>query len=447
MAPEQVRGLRDQIGPATDIFSLGAILYELLTGRAPFAAATTGEVFARLITEDPLSPRRLVPGLSRDLETICLKCLEKEPKKRYAGAQQLADDLQCYLTGKPITARPLGLVGRTWRWCRRQPLTAASLAIAGLLTVALIVTIVVYEDQLAKAARQQAEDERELIVQLEIRLGRQELGEGFACRALLWFADAWQHDEGHSEHETAVREDVRAALRQVPDLIEMRTFNHPVIESRISKDAAWVVTASPDGTVRIFDIISGTQVGHDMKHDSAIARARLEPEGVMLTTQTNKGDIREWNVATGRHIPGPSSIPRLPAPVEHTLLSKYGHHVLTVRGKQSRVWNTATGAPLTACLCEDGEATHARIAEDGQRFLVVESGRTVRLWRLPESHQDQARWTTLRASDLILFVQVLTGQRVDEHGSLQPVPPEEVRRGWLRWRRLQAAPSSSGNSN
>src|SRR5262249_53228007 len=120
MAPEQARGKGDEVGPTTDVYALGVMLYELLTGRAPFAAPTSAEVFARLLTEEALSPARLVPKLSRDLETICLKCLDREPSKRYASAGHLADDLRRYQKGQPITARPLGTLGRCWRWCRRQ---------------------------------------------------------------------------------------------------------------------------------------------------------------------------------------------------------------------------------------------------------------------------------------------------------------------------------------
>jgi serine/threonine-protein kinase len=124
MAPEQARGEKG-VGPAADVWALGAILYECLTGRPPFKAASVVDTMRQVTEDEPVPLRRLSSRAPTDLETVCHKCLQKDPARRYASAGDAADDLRRWLEGRPITARPVGPLGRLWRWCRREPLTAA----------------------------------------------------------------------------------------------------------------------------------------------------------------------------------------------------------------------------------------------------------------------------------------------------------------------------------
>src|SRR5262249_39666900 len=135
MAPEQASGEGRAIGPTTDIYGLGAVLYEMLTGHPPFREATVMATLMKVGDSEPMPPHASAPSVGVDLETICLKCLHKEPEKRYASAGELADDLGRFLAGEPILARPAGPLEKAYKWARRSPTLAA-------VVVALVLVIV-----------------------------------------------------------------------------------------------------------------------------------------------------------------------------------------------------------------------------------------------------------------------------------------------------------------
>src|SRR5262249_6136926 len=159
MAPEQAEG-KTAAEPATDVYALGAILYEMLTGRPPFKGTSTLDTLKQVRQVEPVPPRRLQPPVPRDLETICLRCLAKEPRKRYATALSLAEDLRRFQPGEPITARPVNGWERAAKWCRRRPAQAA-LAAALVAVTLLGVAGVVWQLLRVEAAKEVVIQERD----------------------------------------------------------------------------------------------------------------------------------------------------------------------------------------------------------------------------------------------------------------------------------------------
>jgi WD40 repeat protein len=179
MAPEQAAGKTKELGPLVDVYALGALLYECITGRPPFQGPTPLDTIAQVLHDEPAAPRSLQPGVPRDLETVCLRCLEKEPARRYASAQALADDLRRYLDGEPVAARPAGALERAVKWARRRPGVAALLAALTLISLGAFAAVTAAL-VLAEGRRREAEGKQQ---ELTHTVGALELARAEADRA------------------------------------------------------------------------------------------------------------------------------------------------------------------------------------------------------------------------------------------------------------------------
>ena len=247
MAPEQAGASRGSIGPTTDVHALGAILYEMLTGSPPFRGASVAETLEQVRSQDPVPPSRLRPKLPRDLETICLKCLEKEPARRYASARALGDDLGRFLDGRPIVARRLRWYQRLGRWCSRRPALAAALATSALLAVGLV-TSIAWLGAVARVERDQAEAHLDQALEFLNQFYKRFPNE--AALKQPEFADLRTRYLTRGVAEFAVfaerfRENPRARRDYINALIMMEQLHHQLKQrekarefSRLARDAA-----------------------------------------------------------------------------------------------------------------------------------------------------------------------------------------------------------------
>jgi serine/threonine protein kinase len=250
MAPEQAEGRMKDCGPHTDVYGLGALLYHLTSGRAPFTGDSHLAVITQVTHDEPVSVRLLNPSIPRDLETICAKAMAKEIPRRYHSAQEMADDVQRFLDGKPVHARPLGTVGKTWRWARRHRVLAASLTIAALSLTAVAVLETLSAQRLktsrdaeAKARRAAEALIKDMLVDMRDKLrplNKVALLSDAAASAERYFDQLPQPLSAATEQQRAVmleaRSDVLLAQADLPGALEKQRLSQDVLERLLRDD-------------------------------------------------------------------------------------------------------------------------------------------------------------------------------------------------------------------
>ncbi len=346
ISPEQAIGCKNLVDERSDVYSVGAVLYACLTGRPPFQAISSAATVMQLLMRDPVSPRVLDPEIDRDVETICLKCLDKDPQRRYQNSASLASDLQRYLDGKPILARPTSSFERLRKWAKRAPLVASLSAMSALAILTLVVGGLIYQWRLTEAlkyARTQqeaavaSEAQRTEILYDSMVKQATFLGE---TRPIGYSKQIWSAIDQARQLETPKRDfdSLRqlavgamgtSAFEQPTNLIPNSPADSNVQCAELCPDEKQVMVGLSSGEVLFFDRNSAREVARLHPHTQGVVGIRFPDEDTCYTYTSFCREIHKWTYRDGVwHSKGPVDTHR-PNDMTDVRLSRDGRWIIS----------------------------------------------------------------------------------------------------------------------
>jgi WD40 repeat protein len=401
MSPEQAwGGKQGTVDRRSDVYSLGTVMYHLLTREIPFHGEPR-MVLRQVIQDDPKNPRSLNGDIPLDLETIVAKAMQKEPAARYQTAGALADDLNRWLRGEPIQARPVTRPERLWRWCRRNPAPAGLVGSVALLLIVLTIGSGVLAAVQSSARRRIAEalqENRRLLARAYVEKAAQyqqpgRSNEGYRpLKSLPWLGAALQFDESDLKRRDAARIRINTQLDFAPRIERMWFHKGGVEVVGLSPKRDLFFTGSPDGNVHIWRVAKSEGPVISFPHPAPVGAAAVSPDGTLLATGSADG-IRLWEIASGKLRRGPfapaspANKPRQPHHFRSVKFSESGSYLVTADDWAAQIWVVSSGIPFGLPLVGPTLVESAHFL-DSERFLVTAHvDGSIRFWDIKTSTQ------------------------------------------------------------